>query len=177
MRNRKLWAAFAELTVLAMSIVLAAPAGAQTKEVKAKLPMYSYIAVWNIPRDQWEARENQAAAVRKIPDRASSDGTIVAYGFALTPYASSSNGLLPSRVVHTSDPGSDWLWSSAARQRNCRNYRGDRFCLPILLCDPGVKEPACACSSTPGFADSRFQRLTLLPVISGCSLPPFVNLD
>ena len=81
MRNRKLWAAFAALTVLAMSVVWAAPAGAQTAEVKAKPPMYSYIAVWNIPRDQWEARENQAAAARKILDRASSDGTIVAYGF------------------------------------------------------------------------------------------------
>ena len=81
MRNRKLRAAFAELTVLAMSIVWAAPAGAQTKEVRAKPPMYSYIAVWNIPRDQWKTRENQAAAAREILDRASSDRTIVAYGF------------------------------------------------------------------------------------------------
>jgi hypothetical protein len=81
MRNRKLWAAFAGLTVLAMSAVWVAPAGAQTREVKAKPPMYSYIAVWNIPRDQWEARKNQAAAARKILDRAISDGTIVAYGY------------------------------------------------------------------------------------------------
>jgi hypothetical protein len=64
-----------------MSAVWAVPAGAQTKEVKAKPPMYSYIAVWNIPRDQWGARENQAAAARKILGRAISDGTIVAYGF------------------------------------------------------------------------------------------------
>jgi hypothetical protein len=81
MRNRKSWTAFAGLTVLVMSAVWITPAGAQTAEVKEKPPMYSYIAVWNIPRDQWEARENQAAAARKILDRAISDGTIVAYGF------------------------------------------------------------------------------------------------
>jgi hypothetical protein len=81
MTDKKRWAVIAELTVLAMSVVWAAPAGAQTKEVKARPPMYSYIAVWNIPRDQWETRKDQAAAARKILERAISDGTIVAYGF------------------------------------------------------------------------------------------------
>ena len=85
MRNRKLWAAFTGLTVLVIATVWATPAGVQTAEVKEKPPMYSYIAVWNIPRDQWVARENQAAAARKILDRAISDGTIVAYGFDENP--------------------------------------------------------------------------------------------
>ena len=85
MRNRKLWAGFAGLTGLVMSAVWIAPAGAQTAEIKEKPPMYSYIAVWNIPRDQWSARENQAAAARKILDRAISEGTIVAYGFDENP--------------------------------------------------------------------------------------------
>jgi len=85
MRNRKLWAAVAGLAVMVMSSVWTTPAGAQTTEVKDKPPMYSYIAVWNIPRDQWGARENQAAAAKKILDRAISDGTIVAYGFDENP--------------------------------------------------------------------------------------------
>jgi hypothetical protein len=85
MNNRKLWATFSGLTVLVLSAVWAVPAGAQTTEVKAKPPMYSYIAVWNIPRDQWGAKENQAAAARKILDRAIADGTIVAYGFDENP--------------------------------------------------------------------------------------------
>ena len=85
MRNRNLSAAFAGLTVLVMSAVWTTPAGSQTAEVKEKPPMYSYIAVWNIPRDQWGARENQAATARKILDRAISDGTIVAYGFDENP--------------------------------------------------------------------------------------------
>jgi hypothetical protein len=80
-----LWAAFAGLIVLAIFANRAAPTGAQTTEVKEKPPMYSYIAVWNIPRDQWAARENQAAAARKILDRAISDRTIVAYGFDENP--------------------------------------------------------------------------------------------
>jgi hypothetical protein len=85
MRDKKLWGAFAGLMILAMSVILAAPAGAQTKEVKAKPPMYSFIAVWNIPREQWKARENQAAAARKILDQAIAKGTIVSYGYDENP--------------------------------------------------------------------------------------------
>ncbi len=81
MRNGKLWAAFAGLTFMIMSAVWTTPAGAQSAEITTKPPMYSYIAVWNIPPDQWAARENQAAAARKILDRAISNGTIVAYGY------------------------------------------------------------------------------------------------
>ncbi len=73
------------LTLLAASFVWVLQARAQTGEVKEKPPVYSYIAVWNIPRDQWQARESQAAAARKILDRSISDGTIVAYGFDENP--------------------------------------------------------------------------------------------
>jgi hypothetical protein len=85
MRNRKLWVALAGWTVFAISAGCATPARVQTAEVKEKPPMYSYIAVWNIPRDQWKTRENQATAARRILDRAISNGTIVAYGFDENP--------------------------------------------------------------------------------------------
>jgi hypothetical protein len=64
-----------------MSVIAAAPVGAQTAEIKAKPPMYSYIAIWSIPKDQWKARENQAAAAKKILDEAVAKGTIVSYGY------------------------------------------------------------------------------------------------
>jgi hypothetical protein len=99
MRDKKLWAALAGLTVLAMFAVWAPPAGAQTTrpneaksgllgtpaEAKENPPMYSYIAVWNIDRAQWGAREKQSAAARKVLDRGMADGTIVAYGFDENP--------------------------------------------------------------------------------------------
>jgi hypothetical protein len=85
MRDRILQSAFSGLIFLVLSAVGAAPVNAQTTKLKDKPPMYSYIAVWNIPRAQWAARENQAAAARKILDRAISAGTIVAYGFDENP--------------------------------------------------------------------------------------------
>jgi hypothetical protein len=81
MRKGEFWLAYAGLTVLVMFSTRGVPVDAQTMDVQEKPPMYSFIAVWNIPRDQWEAREDQAAAARKILNRAISDGTIVACGF------------------------------------------------------------------------------------------------
>ena len=105
MRNRKLWVALAGWTVFAISAGCATPARVQTAEVKEKPPMYSYIAVWNIPRDQWEARENQAAAARKILERAVADGTIAAYGFDRNPLHDTF-WLSMSREVHWPGPAS-----------------------------------------------------------------------
>jgi len=85
MMDKKLWAAFIGLIALAMCADWTALAGAQTTEVKEKPPMYSYIAVWNIPRDQWKAKEKQSMDARKILDQAISYGTIVCYGFDENP--------------------------------------------------------------------------------------------
>lgn len=85
MRDKKRWAAFAGLVVLVMFAVCSVPVGAQSAAIKEKPPVYSFIAVWNIPRDQWKAREKQAAEARKILDQAISKGTIVAYGFDENP--------------------------------------------------------------------------------------------
>jgi hypothetical protein len=66
------------LTIFFSGIALA---DGQVTEIKAIPPMYSYIAVWNIPEDQWGVREDQAAAAKNILDRAIDKGTIVAYGY------------------------------------------------------------------------------------------------
>ena len=81
MIDKKLWSTLSGLTILTMSIIWIAQAGAQINEVKAKPPMYSYIAVWNIPKDQWEAKANQATAAKNILDQAIAKRTIVSYGY------------------------------------------------------------------------------------------------
>jgi hypothetical protein len=81
MRNNKLRITFSLLSILTIFITGSALADTQTTEIKAKPPMYSYIAVWNIPEDQWKARENQAAVARKVLDQAIDKGTIVSYGY------------------------------------------------------------------------------------------------
>jgi hypothetical protein len=81
MKKVKLWSALCGLIISTISILWIAQTGAQTNEVKAKPPMYSYIAVWNVPKDQWSARENQASAAKTILDQAIEKGTIVSYGY------------------------------------------------------------------------------------------------
>jgi hypothetical protein len=81
MRNKKMWRTLSGLAFLTISVIWIAQAGAQIKEVKAKHPMYSYIAVWNIPQDQWKAKEDQSSAAKKILDQAIDKGTIVSYGY------------------------------------------------------------------------------------------------
>jgi len=78
--NRKLGRVLAGLWALAMAAVWAAPAGAQTPEVKEKPPMYSYIGFWNIPRAQWADMDKNEAADQKILEKAIANGTIVGYG-------------------------------------------------------------------------------------------------
>lgn len=81
MGNNKLRITLSLLSVLIIFVAGVALAGAKDIEIKAKHPMYSYIAVWNIPEDQWKSRENQAATAKKILDRAIDKGTIVSYGY------------------------------------------------------------------------------------------------
>jgi hypothetical protein len=78
--NKCLWRFFAGFCVLAMFAVWAVPAGAQMSPVKAKPPMYTYVANWAIPRAQWGDMEKEYAASQKILDQALAKGTIVGYG-------------------------------------------------------------------------------------------------
>lgn len=78
--NKKEWGAFLALCTLAIAGVWAAPAGAQTVEVKEKPRMYTYVSIWNIPRARWADMEKQATANAKIFDKAVAGGGLVAYG-------------------------------------------------------------------------------------------------
>ena len=68
------------LCALTIAMVFAAPASAQTNEVKEKPRMYTYIANWNIPRAQWGDMEKSNAADQKMLEKAMSSGTIIGYG-------------------------------------------------------------------------------------------------
>ena len=78
--KRNLGRVFAGLCALVMAAVWAAPASAQTSEVKEKPPMYSYLGNWNIPRAQWAEMAKASAADQQVLDKALASGTIVAYG-------------------------------------------------------------------------------------------------
>jgi hypothetical protein len=82
--TRELWKVLAGLCAVAMSAVWAGPATAQTSEVKAKPPLYTYVASWNIPRAQWADVAKANATDQKLLDKAIADGTIVGYGDDVT---------------------------------------------------------------------------------------------
>ena len=72
--------AFPALCALAIMGVWAAPAGAQTGEVKEKPRMYTYVSNWAVPRARWADMEKQSAADAKIFDKAIASGGLVGYG-------------------------------------------------------------------------------------------------
>jgi hypothetical protein len=78
--NKKSWSVIAGLCLLAMSAVWASPASAQTSDAKEKVPMYTYVGFWNIPRAQWGEMAKADAADQKILEKAIANGTLVGYG-------------------------------------------------------------------------------------------------
>jgi hypothetical protein len=98
--NKQRGTMLAGLCVLGLAAVMAAPAGAQSSEVKEKPPMYSYIGNWAIPRAQWSEMAKSDEADRPILEKALAGGTIVAYGNDLA-------------VIHTPDGETHDQWWSA----------------------------------------------------------------
>jgi hypothetical protein len=78
--NKRRGTILAGLCVLGIAALIAAPAGAQTSEVKEKPPMYSYISNWDIPRAQWAEMTKAGEADKAALDKALAGGTIVGYG-------------------------------------------------------------------------------------------------
>lgn len=68
----------AGLAVLGMTATLA---GAQTVEVKEKLPLYRYVSYWTFPRAHWaDVDKDNATGNQKILALALADGTLVGSG-------------------------------------------------------------------------------------------------
>jgi hypothetical protein len=85
MMNKKIWIILSLLSILMLSITWFTLADDKPIEIKAQPPMYSYIAVWNIPESEWKARENQAKKAKKILDKAIDNNTIFSYGYDMNP--------------------------------------------------------------------------------------------
>jgi hypothetical protein len=93
-------ATFAALCALAINIFLAAPMAAQAPEIKEKPRMYSYVALWDLPRAHWPEYGQHLANTKPILDKALANGGIVAYGDDQT-------------LVHTHDGYTHDSWWSA----------------------------------------------------------------
>lgn len=83
--KHKLLITLALFSIFTLSITAIAPADEPPIEIKAQPPMYSYIAVWNIPESEWEKRNDQAEAAKKILDQAIDNNTIFSYGYDRNP--------------------------------------------------------------------------------------------
>jgi hypothetical protein len=59
---------------------MALPASAQMPEFKEKPRMYTYVALWELPRNQWGEWDKLEAGDQKIVQDAMASGAIVAYG-------------------------------------------------------------------------------------------------
>jgi hypothetical protein len=114
----------AVLCALGMAAAIAAPAIAQTSEVKEKPPLYSYIGNWTIPRAQWADMAKSDDADRPILEKALAGGTLVAYGNDVN-------------LVHTADGDTHDQWWSATSMAGLLNvleqfYQSGSAANPVL---------------------------------------------
>jgi len=69
-----------EIAVIALLGAIAGTAYAQTTDMKEKERMYTYVALWAVPRAHWADFEKPVAADQKVLDQASGSGALIAYG-------------------------------------------------------------------------------------------------
>lgn len=79
MKNEKQWKSFVAVLAFGFIVGLALPATAQ-QEVKEKPRLYTYVALWELPRAQWPEWPKAEAADEKILKDAMASGAIVSYG-------------------------------------------------------------------------------------------------
>ena len=78
--NKKNWRFLSGLCAIVMAGAWAAPAGAQSAEVKDKPRLYTYEAFWVVPRTKWTEFEKVNPGEQKVLEKALSGGVIVSYG-------------------------------------------------------------------------------------------------
>src|ERR1700761_3490433 len=76
----KMWRAVVAASLFGLIAGLVLPASAQMQEVKEKPRMYTYVALWELPRAQWGEWAKNEADDQKILQDAMAAGTIVGYG-------------------------------------------------------------------------------------------------
>src|SRR6266702_7563307 len=122
--NRSWGKCLVVVCAIAVATTCAAPALAQTSEMKEKPPMYSYVGNWAIPRAQWAEMDKNTAADEKILSKALASGTIVAYGNDVN-------------LVHQAEGATHDDWWSAMSMAGLINvleqfYQGGTTTVPVL---------------------------------------------
>jgi hypothetical protein len=90
----------AALGVIGLLGALTSAAQAQTSDAKEKEPMYSYAALWAVPRAHWAEFEKPVPAEQKILDQGIADGSLVGYGSDIN-------------LVHEADGYTHYSWWSS----------------------------------------------------------------
>jgi len=78
--NKKNWRFLAGLCAIVMAGAWAAPACAQSAEVKDKPRLYTYEAFWVVPRARWTEFEKANPGEQKVMDKGMASGVLVSYG-------------------------------------------------------------------------------------------------
>lgn len=78
--NKNNWQVLSGVCAIVLAGAWAAPAWAQSAEVKDKPRLYTYEALWAVPRAKWGEFEKVNPAVQKVMDKAIASGVLVAYG-------------------------------------------------------------------------------------------------
>ena len=96
----KKWCIVAGWCAITLAAMFVIPASVQAQGAKAKAPMYSYIANWQIPRAHWAEMKSPAVNSDAMLEKAMTDGTLVGYG-------------TDENLVHTPDGWTHDSWFSA----------------------------------------------------------------
>jgi len=89
-----------EIVMIALLGAFAGTAYAQTSDMKEKERMYTYVALWAVPRAHWAEFEKPVPADQKVLDQGSANGSLIAYGSDIA-------------LVHEADGYThDTFWSS-----------------------------------------------------------------
>ena len=75
-RNKRI----AQLALFSVLAALAGSVQSQTSDMKEKERMYTYVALWAVPRAKWTEFEKPVPSDQKILDQGLGDGTLIAYG-------------------------------------------------------------------------------------------------
>jgi hypothetical protein len=98
--NRRFWSITTGLFGLSTLMLCTIHAGAQMQEVKEKPPMYSYVANWQVARDNWPDMDKMNGPVNDALKKFMDDGTVIGHGSDIN-------------LVHTEkDSTHDIWWSS-----------------------------------------------------------------
>lgn len=78
--SSKQWRCLASALAIGLIATFTLPALAQNAEVKEKPRMYTYVALWTLPRSQWAEWDKTQAADQKTLQAALASGAIIGYG-------------------------------------------------------------------------------------------------